>query len=82
MKTTAYQVGTIFHQRTQRTQSHITRRIRKWDLSKLEIFRIKYQRSVSLSKLLREENKEGITFPHPERLDSNDFNPSAEFLRK
>lgn len=80
-KTTAYQVGTVFHQRPQRTQNHQTRQVRKWDLSEVEILRIKYQRSVTLSNLLREENK-NREFAHPERLSNPEFNPSAEFLRK
>lgn len=82
-RTTAYQVGTIFHQRSERTQNHQTRQVRKWALSPVEVLRIKYQRSVTLSKRLCEENKEKtISFQHPERLSSSDFNPTAEFLRK
>ena len=80
---TAYQVGTIYHQRPQRTQNHSAPRSRKWNLSSVEILRIKYQRSVALSKILCEENKaKTISFPHPERLIRTDFNPSAEFLQK
>lgn len=77
---TAYQIGTVFHQRPQRTQNHQTRQVRKWALSELEILRIKYQRSVALSKQLCEEHP--MEFAHPERLASSDFNPSTEFLRK
>lgn len=82
-RTTAYQIGTIFKQRPQRTQNHAIPRPRKWDLTKIEILRIRYQRSVTLSKILCEENKsKNINFPHPERLACADFNPSATFLRK
>lgn len=82
-RVTSYQVGTVYHQRPQRTQSHSTPRPRKWSLSQTEILRIKYQRSISLSKQLCEENKaNNICFPHPERLFFPGFNPSAEFLRK
>lgn len=80
---TGYQVATVFHQRPQRTQNHSAPRPRKWSLSATEVLRIKYQRSVSLNKILCEENKSNITFPHPERLaGGGEFNPSAEFLRK
>lgn len=76
---TAYQVGTIFHQRPQRTQNHIARKPGKWDLSPVEVLRIRRQKSISLSKLLCEENN-AVTFPHPERLGN--FNSWAEFLQK
>lgn len=79
-KTTAYQVGTLFGRRPQRTQNHQTRQVRKWALSELEILRIRRQHSISLSKLLCEEHP--MEFPHPERLVSSEFNPTAEFLRK
>ena len=82
-RVTAYQVATVFHQRPKRTQNHSAPRPRKWSLSPVEILRIKYQRSVALSKQLREENKGGtLSFPHPERLLNHEFNPSADFLRK
>ena len=77
---TSYQVGTVFHQKPQRTQSHSAPRARKWALTDLEVLRIRYQRSVGLSKILCEEQKR--EFAHPERLIFPDFNPSAEFLRK
>jgi hypothetical protein len=79
--TTAYQVGTIFHQRPQRTQNHSAPRPKKWALSDLEILRIRFQRSVALSKILCEEHT-AIEFAHPERLADPEFNPSAEFLQK
>lgn len=78
-RVTAYQVGTIFHQRPQRTQNHITPKPRKWDLSPLEVLRIKRQKSISLSKQLCEENNV-VTFPHPERIGN--FNSWAQFLQK
>jgi hypothetical protein len=78
---TAYQVGTIFRHRPQRTQNHSALRPRKWNLSPLEVLRIQYQKSVSLSKILCEEHKQ-MPFPHPERLACMDLNPSAGFLRK
>lgn len=83
-RTTAYQVGTVFHLRPQRTQNHhstITPKTRKWDLTPVEVLRIKYQRSVTLSKQLSEEQQQ-MKFAHPERLACPEFNPSAEFLRK
>ena len=76
---TAYQVGTVFHQQPQRTQSKITRISRKWDLTRVEVLRIKQQKSISLSKQLSEENN-APAFPHPERLGN--FNSWAEFLEK
>jgi hypothetical protein len=76
---TTYQVGTIFHQRPQRTQNHTIQKARKWDLTPVEVLRIRRQKSVSLSKLLCEESK-AIEFPHPERLGN--FNSWAEFLQK
>lgn len=76
---TAYQVGSIYHKRPQRTQNHTTRKPRRWDLSKLEILKIRRQRSISLSHILCEESKQ-IKYPHPERLGH--FNSWAEFLRK
>jgi len=79
---TEYQVASIFHQRPQKTQNHSAPRPRKWALSDLEILRIKYQRSVSLNKILCEENKGDITFAHPERLANPEFNPSVKFLKK
>jgi hypothetical protein len=78
-RTTAYQVGTVFHQRPQRTQNHQTRQVRKWDLTPTEVLRIRRQKSIDLSKLLCEESN-AIEFPHPERL--GDFNSWAEFLQK
>jgi hypothetical protein len=78
-RTTAYQVGTVFHQRPQQTQNHQSRQVRKWDLTPVEVLRIRRQKSVSLSKLLCEESK-AIEFPHPERLGN--FNSWAEFLQK
>ena len=81
---TSYQVSTVFRQRQVGTSCHkyrTTPRVRKWDLSPVEILRIKRQKSISLSKLLCEENKQ-LPFPHPERLACADFNPSATFLRK
>ena len=82
-RSTAYQVASVFHQRPQQTQNHSEPRPRKWSLSPTEILRIKYQRSVALSKqLCEEQKKELIIFPHLERLKNPEFNPSAEFLRK
>jgi hypothetical protein len=78
-RVTAYQVGTIFHQRPQRTKSHQTRQVRKWDLTPVEILRIRRQHSISLSKQLCEENEQ-IPFPHPEQLGY--FNSWAEFVQK
>jgi hypothetical protein len=75
---TAYQVASVYHQRPQRTQNHSAPRPRKWSLSATEVLRIKYQRSVSLNKILCEENKGGFAFPHPERLVYSAFNPGAE----
>ncbi|AJP62017.1 hypothetical protein [ANMV-1 virus] len=77
-RVTAYQVGTIFHQRPQRTQSSVTRKVRKWDLSPVEVLRIRRQKSISLSKLLCEEHP--IEVAHPERLGN--FNSWAQFLQK
>ena len=79
---TAQQVASVFHQRPQRTQNHCNTRPRKWDLSPLDVLKIRYQRSVTLSGILCEENKSNTTFPHPERLVDSKFNPSAEFLKK
>jgi hypothetical protein len=76
---TAQQVASVFHQRPQRTQSSITRKVRKWDLTPVEVLRIRRQKSISLSKQLCEESK-AAAFPHPERLE--DFNSWAEFLQK
>jgi len=76
---TAYQVGTVFHQRPQQTQNHCTRKSRKWDLTPVEVLRIRRQASISLSKLLCEEYP-AISFPHPERLGH--FNSWSEFLKK
>ena len=78
---TAYQVGTIFGRCPQRTQNHAPARARKWDLSPVEVLRIRRQKSINLSKRLCEEHKQP-PFPHPERLVSSEFNPTAEFLRK
>jgi DNA primase large subunit len=78
-RTTAYQVGTIFHQRPQRTQNHQSRQVRKWDLTPVEVLRIKRQKSICLSKLLCEESN-AIEFPHPERLGN--FNSWGEYLEK
>lgn len=78
---TAYQVGTVFRQSPQRTQNHTARKVRKWDLTPVEVLRVRRQRSISLSKRLREESKQ-ISFPHPERLICAEFNPSASFLQK
>lgn len=78
---TSYQVASVFHQTPQRTQNHSASRPTKWSLTQTEILRIKYQRSVALSRQLCEENK-SIEFAHPERLAFPKFNPSAEFLRK
>jgi hypothetical protein len=78
-RTTAYQVGTVFHQRPQRTQNHTIQKARKWDLSPVEVLRIRRQKSINLSNLLCEESN-AIVFPHPERLE--DFNSWAEFLQK
>lgn len=76
---TAQQVASVFHQRPRRTQSQITRKIRKWDLTPVEVLRIRRQKSIRLCKLLCEESK-AIEFPHPERVQ--EFNSWAEFLRK
>lgn len=79
---TAYQVGTVFHQRQVGTTNHkkcMTPRVRKWDLTPVEVLRIRRQKSIDLSKILCEENKV-IVYPHPEQV--GDFNSWAEFLRK
>jgi len=81
-RATAYQVASVFHQRPQRTQNHQARKVRKWDLSPVEVLRIRRQHSISLSKRLCEEHMNRNSFPHPERLSCSDFNPSAEFLTK
>ena len=78
-RVTAYQVGTVFHQRPQQTQNHCTRKARKWDLTPVEVLRIRRQASINLSKLLCEEYPV-ISFPHPERLGH--FNSWTEFLKK
>ena len=78
-RVTSYQVGTIFHQQPQRTQSQISRKPRKSDLTPVEVLRIRRQHSISLSKQLCEESK-NIKFAHPERLGN--FNSWAEFLQK
>jgi hypothetical protein len=78
-RVTSYQVGTIFHQQPQRTQSQISRKPRKWDLTPVEVLRIRRQHSISLSKVLCEESNV-IEFAHPERLGN--FNSWAEFLQK
>lgn len=79
MQITAYQAGTVFHERPQRTQNTIARRVRKWDLSPLDVLKIRRQKSIDLSKILCEENKV-MPFPHPERLGH--FNSWSEFLKK
>ena len=76
---TSYQVGTVYHQKPQRTQNHSCRKTRKWDLSPIETLRIRRQHSISLSKTLCEECN-AIPFPHPERLGH--FNSWSEFLKK
>jgi hypothetical protein len=78
-RVTSYQLGTIFHQQPQRTQNKITRRVRKWDLTPVEVLRIRRQHSISLSEQLCEESN-SIKFAHPERLGN--FNSWAEFLQK
>ena len=80
-KITAYQVGTIFRQPLQRTQNHAPTRSRKWDLSPVEVLRIRRQHSISLSRLLCEESKNKNIFPHPERLGI-DAGPTATYLKK
>jgi hypothetical protein len=80
-RTTAYQVGSIFGRYPQRTMNHATPRVRKWDLTPLEILKIRRQKSIALSKTLCEEANTPV-FPHPNRLNNPEFNPSAEFLRK
>ena len=82
---TSYQVGTVFHQKPQRTQSHSAPRARKWALTSLEVLKIRRQKSITISKILCEENKakgKNFSFAHPERLLNPKFNPSAEFLTK
>lgn len=76
---TASQVGSVFHQRPQPTQNQSPPRPRKWDLSPLEVLRIRRQKSIDLRKMLCEESN-AIEFPHPERVSS--FNSWSEFLRK
>jgi hypothetical protein len=78
-RTTAQQVASVFHQRPQQTQNRQTRQVRKWDLSPVEVLRIRRQKSISLSKTLCEESN-AIEFPHPERLKI--FNSWGEFLQK
>lgn len=79
-RTTAQQVASVFHQRPQRTQNHQIRQVHKWDLTPVEVLRIRRQKSIDLSKLLCEENKSNIPFQHPERLGN--FNSWSEFLQK
>lgn len=79
---TSYQVSTVFRQRQVGTSCHkyrTTPRARKWDLSPVEVLRIRRQRSISLSTLLCEESN-AVAFPHPERIGN--FNSWAEYLRK
>jgi len=76
---TSYQVGTIYHKQPQRTQGTTHRKPRKFDLTPVEVLRIRRQASINLSKLLCEESN-SISFPHPERLGH--FNSWSEFLRK
>ena len=76
---TSYQVGTVYHQKPQRTQNHSTRKTRKWDLSPVEVLRIRRQKSIDLSKALCEESN-AIPFSHPERIGN--FNSWVEYLRK
>ena len=76
---TIYQVGTIFGRYPQRTMNHSSRKPRKWDLTPVEVLRIRRQASINLSKLLCEEYP-AIPFPHPERLGH--FNSWSEFLKK
>jgi hypothetical protein len=81
-KNTAQQVASVFHQRQVGTINHkkrMTLRVRKWDLTPVEVLRIRRQKSIDLSKILCEENKV-IEYPHPEQV--GDFNSWAEFLRK
>lgn len=79
-RTTAQQVASVFHQRPQHTQSQITRKTRKWDLTPVEVLRIRHQKSIDLSKQLREESNAAV-FPHPERIEGN-FNSWAQYLEK
>ena len=82
-RTTAYQVGTIFRHRQVGTHNHkyrTTPRVRKWDLTPVEVLRIRRQISISLSNLLCEENN-NTKFPHPERLGT-DAGPTAVYLKK
>ena len=76
---TRYQVGTIYGRYPQRTTNHAAPRVRKWDLSPVEVLRIKRQKSIELSKALCEESN-AMPFPHPERIGN--FNSWAEYLRK
>jgi len=81
-RTTVYQVGTVFHQRkvgTHYTKNRMVHRVRKWDLTPVEVLRIRRQASINLSKLLCEEYP-AIPFPHPERIGH--FNSWSEFLKK
>ena len=80
-RVTAYQVATVFHQRPQKTQNHSASRPRKWSLSPVEVLRIRYQRSIDCSKILRNEIGDIYKYPHPERLAEH-FNSWAEFVRK
>ncbi|MEA1957562.1 MAG: hypothetical protein U9N01_04325 [Euryarchaeota archaeon] len=76
---TSYQVGTIYGRHPQSTMNHGPSRARKWDLSPVEVLRIRRQRSIALSKQLCEEHKQ-IPYPHPERLGN--FNSWAEYVEK
>ena len=79
---TSYQVSTVFRQRQVGTSCHkyrTTPRVRKWDLTPVEVLRIRRQHSISLSKQLCEESA-AIAFPHPERLGN--FNSWVQFLKK
>jgi DNA primase large subunit len=79
---TSYQVSTVFRQRQVGTSCHkyhTTPRVRKWDLTPVEVLRIRRQLSITLSERLCEENNV-ITYPHPERVGN--FNSWAEFLKK
>ena len=79
-RVTTYQVGSVFGRYPQRTVNHAAPRARKWDLTTVQILRIRRQKSINLSKQLCEESN-SFPFPHPERL-TNSFNSWSEFLRK
>lgn len=57
-KVTAYQVATIFKQPHRKTNGDSKRRARKWDLTPLEEYKIKYARSMEAHRINEEWMRE------------------------